>query len=134
MLQTDGDPERLKCDHPAKLFSRIWRNLSIEDRMPSRCRKEVLRLAHGSHSGLAKTRTLLNELYYWPGMNRDAKTLVEACRECQRYADSVPKQPWKETPCSLPMEKVGVDLFEHGGKQYLAMMNRYTGFLFFAQL
>ena len=79
---------------------------------------------HSSHCGTTKTRVLLNELYFWPGMSCDAKNMIEACKECQQYSPSQPHQEWQETPCQSPMEQVGVDLFKFEGNPYVAMMDR----------
>ena len=144
ILTSGVDINTVHRDHPAKLFSNIWHDLSVDNGLiikdgckivvPRSCRKRILQLAHGSHSGISKTRALLNEIYYWPGMNSDAKNMVESCPECQKFMPSLPKQPWMETTCDTPMQQVGVDLFEFGGVMYVAMMGRYTGFLFFESL
>ena len=102
--------------------------------MPKLQRKSILNKVHESHSGIVKTKALLRALYYWPGMMSDAKNMVEACDKCQAWQPSLQQQTWQETICKSLMEQVGIDLFEFGGCNYLAMIDRFSGFLFFAKL
>ena len=144
LLSTGKSPEHMKDGHPAKLYQKVWHELSVEGDLiikdgnkivvPKGARREILEASHGSHSGITKTRELMRELYFWPGMGNDVRNMVEACGECQRMLPSTPKQEWMERRSERPMEQVGVDLFEFQGRDYLAMIDRYSGFLFFHKL
>ena len=92
LLKANLSPATVKDDHPAKLYTNVWHSLSYYEGLivkegsrlviPKACRKDILQKAHKSHCGMAKTKMLLNELYYWPGINCDAKNMIESCSEC----------------------------------------------------
>uniref|UniRef100_T1IUU1 RNA-directed DNA polymerase n=1 Tax=Strigamia maritima TaxID=126957 RepID=T1IUU1_STRMM len=54
--------------------------------------KRALFTCHGhplsGHAGRSKTPDRAKLLYYWPGMDRDTRIYVKACRHCQQYKPS----------------------------------------------
>ena len=79
------------------------------------------------HSGIAKTRTLARQLYYWPFMARDIKDMVSRCEACQEHLPHQRPQPLLQTTASAPLEHTSADLFSLAGKNYLAFADRYSG-------
>jgi len=57
--------------------------------LPSKYRSEALAECHdlptASHLGINKTYNRLADLYYWPGMKRDALLYVSRCRVCAAH-------------------------------------------------
>ena len=55
--------------------------------MPKEYWEEMLCLVHevpmSSHLGIAKIRNKLLEHFYWPGVEKDVKTLCSSCQICQ---------------------------------------------------
>jgi hypothetical protein len=136
---------RLPTTHPAHLFKSAWDSLGLEkhngelllvydgDRLvvPPSARKRVLDILHMPHAGLVKTRKAAQQLYFWPGMNAGIADRINGCQSCTEALPSKPAAPLTEPPAtSQPMEAVGADLFAAGGKNYLVMVDRFSGFPF----
>ena len=129
----------LPHDHPARAFKSIWTDISIEEELliwgqriivPKELRNQILEALHKPHSGTVKTRAAAKELYYWPGMNNEIQTMIEKCDKCQELRPSLQKEALLQSMATKPMDSVSVDLFDYGGRQYLVMVDRYSGFTF----
>ena len=69
-----------------------------------------MNIAHASHQGIVKTKALLRETVWFPGIEKNAEKVVQNCLPCQACTDSN-KEPLKMT--ELPMEprkEVSIDL------------------------
>ena len=147
-LRADKSLKDLPSTHPARLYSSVWKQLSLLDQneetlilfnsdrivIPKVARKEILDLLHKAHTGIVKTRKQAQQLYYWPQINADIKTMIESCNECQALLPSQPAEPLQQTTASFPMEKVSMDLFYEKGQHYLIMADRYSGYPFVSRL
>ena len=145
-IQQRIDPNSLNPDDPCRQFLSVWSCLSIsEDRklvvydsskllVPSKAIPKVLQFLHKSHCGFVKSKKLAQELYFWPHMARDIKNMVEGCPQCLRVSPSQQCEPLLPSVAQIPMEMVGVDLFQLEGKQFLCMVDRFSGFPFVAAL
>ena len=51
--------------------------------IPAALRDKAIQLAHEGHQGLAKTKQLLREKVWFPGIDRQAKEAVNSCLMCQ---------------------------------------------------
>ena len=131
--------KRLPDSDPLAPYKQIWHELSVHtdgqivlyqaDRIvvPIDERKRLLGLLHRGHSGIGKTRTLARQLYYWPGMNNEIKTLIASCSACTELLPSQPSLPLNQTTAQYPLEHTSADLFSYGGKSYLVWVDRYSG-------
>jgi len=132
----------------ACLYKSIWSQLNLYDNepdtlvimdshrivVPPAARSHVLALLHKPHAGITKTREAARQLYFWPGINNDISQMVSKCQLCHEMLPSQQQEPMKTTEVSHPMEAVGVDLFDIGGKIHLVMVDRFSGFPFTASL
>ncbi len=98
--------------------------------IPRALRKEMLKRLHASHQGIDKTSRRARQTIYWPGITADIKSTVEACQMCQRYKLSQVKEPLERDimPTRI-FEEVAADFFELNDRHYLAMTDRYSGWL-----
>ena len=139
----------LSVSHPARSYMSVWDELSVFEMdgvsillkdccqmvVPQSARKNILVLLHIPHAGIVKTRENARQLYYWPGMSSSIKNMVEACTQCAELRPTMPKAPIEEkTEATAPMTHVGVDLFDFQGKDWLVMVDRYSGFPFVKRL
>ncbi|TRY80426.1 hypothetical protein TCAL_15499 [Tigriopus californicus] len=69
-------------------------------------------------------------------MNNDIQTMIGTCETwCQIYRASQHAEPLIQVEdVSSPIEQVGIDLFKHGGKHLVVMVDRFSGWPFCAQL
>ena len=97
--------------------------------VPSALRSEVLDRIHDGHQGVAKSRERANMAVWWPGISRDIQNKVSSCEFCQENLPSQRKEPLVTTP--LPeraWKKIGADLCEHKGQQFLVVIDYYSRF------
>lgn len=107
--------------------------------VPTARRKEVWRAVHEdlNHIGQAKTRQLLSDRFYWPGLRNDVKKWTKGCHKCATCKDLQP------TPAPLPMvpvdpsnlevmEKISVDTIgplttdKESGAKYIVVAVDYV--------
>lgn len=135
----DGWPEdRKSCPSLTQDFWTYREELSIEDGLifkgfrlvvPECLRKHTLSVLHQGHFGTEKTLLRARESVFWPKITDDIRKNTEACKVCSSISNSqqretlmphdVPMRPW---------EKVGADLFEFKGQQYLLIADYYSRF------
>ena len=67
---------------------------------------------------------------FWPGINASIANSRMRCKTCNTTARSqAVEPPMSCPPPQYPFEQVCADYFELGGKFYLAMADRYSGWL-----
>jgi len=59
----------------------------------SNLKSKAVDLAHGGHQGLVKTKQLIRDKVWFPGINKLAEEKVKNCRSCQAAS---PKSPPRE--------------------------------------
>ena len=89
----------------------------------------MLARAHEGHQGIAKTKVLLRETMWWPGMSNEIEQMIAGCDVCACYRHQQCKEPLSSTPLpQLPWERVAVDLFEWQGEHFLLVVDYYSRF------
>ena len=100
--------------------------------VPTHRRDAILLLLQAGHSGIAKTYRTATQLYFWPNMEADIEQSVANCSPCQAQQQSNPR-PRMDT-VNLPgevkqtMPHTACDLFSAVGKQWLALVDRFSGY------
>ena len=79
-------------------------------------------------------RKLAQELVYWTGINVDIAKFVDGCDTCKTLLPSRPAEPMIVHSAEYPMQKIGCDLFSWSGKDYLVIVDRYSGFFWIRNL
>ena len=130
--------QNLPPDHPGRSYRTDWHLLGTQDNLvtfgetilvPKAARKELLQMLHFAHLGQQKTIALAKQLYFWKGMSNEISQLVDSCEKCQTHANFQQKETLKPTFAKYPMEMHAADLAEHGRKNYLIHMDRFSNFL-----
>ncbi|XP_043206121.1 uncharacterized protein K02A2.6-like [Amphibalanus amphitrite] len=83
--------------------------------VPAALRSKYLQLAHRAHDGVVRTKQLLRDLAWWPGMSKDAAALVADCPSCHAKDAVLTQQarPAPLQPVELPdrlWSKLGLDI------------------------
>lgn len=73
--------------------------------IPPSLEQQVLQLAHESHQGIVKTKTLLREKVWFPDMDTKAEAMVANCLACQANTPAVHPEP-------LQMSKLPEDAWQ----------------------
>ena len=98
-----------------KLFHKVHDELTIHSDsniilrgtrivIPSALRKRAMELAHEGHQGLVKTKQLIREKVWFPGIDKEVKQVIDYCTPCQANTSSLcpsplqmselPPEPW----------------------------------------
>ena len=151
-FRDNADVKKLQSTHPARAYSTVWSKLSLMDScedtllilddkricVPPGARQEVLSQLHTAHQGIGKTRGAARERYFWPNMNLHVQNMVESCEMCREHLPSQDYEPARtdrpKVSSLTPMQEVGIDLAEYGGKTYLCLCDRYSGYVLYHHL
>ena len=87
-------------------------------------RSQILPRIHDGHQGQTKCRKIANDTVWRPGI---ASEMVENCDHCQSSRPSHQREPLQPTPLpSRPWVRIGADLCEWKGHQYLIVVDYYS--------
>ena len=103
--------------------------------IPYTMRKEILERIHDGHTGITKCRERANQSVWWPHVSKDIQDRVATCGHCLEKWPSQARESM--LPSSLPdrpFQKVGVDLCEFKGLQYLVIVDYYSRYIDLAHL
>jgi hypothetical protein len=135
----DGFPDAdRKLPHAAAFWQ--YRNalhvldgvIIYEDRavIPPSLRQLVLKNLHAAHQGTSSMELRARAIVFWPGITSDIHRMRAECDVCHRNAPSqaaLPSVP-ADSP-STPFEAVVADFFEFGGRHYLVVGDRLSGWV-----
>lgn len=78
--------------------------------IPHSLQSRAISIAHEGHQGLVKTKKLIREKVWFPGIDRQVDTMIAGCIPCQAVVVTHTREPlcMSELPSS-PWEKVSVD-------------------------
>ena len=98
--------------------------------IPTAMRRDMLNLIHESHLGIEKCKSRARAILFWPGMSNDIYEKVSKCATCATYKMKNQKEPMiaHHIP-DRPWQKLGTDLCEHEGKNYLVVVDYYSKFI-----
>ena len=102
--------------------------------IPPTMRRDILNRLHTGHLGITKCRERARQTVWWPGLSAELERTIKNCHECckhqKQHAEPLCPSPLPD----LPFQKVGTDLFEWEGKQYLLVVDYYSRFVEIAKL
>ena len=103
--------------------------------IPTGMRDEILSHLHAAHSGSTTMLSRATQSVFWPGMKQDIITTRAHCIPCTKIAPSNPEQPpHPPVQPDFPFSHCCMDFFTVEGRNYLALVDRYTGWLSVFQL
>ena len=98
--------------------------------IPKALRALVMQTLHSAHQGCTGMTARARTCVYWPGMHKDILNYRANCHSCSEHAPSQPKEPLILSPePSRPYEKICADYYQMGLHHYLAVVDRFSGFL-----
>lgn len=135
----DGWPTFHQLDNLSQQFHKLRADLHVENELlfynhrlvvPSQLQSKIAGWLHGAHLGIEKTLARARMLYFWPGMNNQIKELIGACTVCEKFKRNNQREPLKqeETP-EYPFHIMAMDLYEYAGRDFLAAIDSYSGYL-----
>ena len=86
----------------------------------------MLSALHRSQGGVEGMKARAKDAMLWPAMNTDIQR--DECETCRQIAPSQAATPPKPLPVpDYPFQMMSADYFKLGGRQYLVMACRYSG-------
>ena len=96
--------------------------------VPASHRRQTLARLHDSHRGVEATKRRAKQTVYWPGIDADIASTVQACEPCQLVQPSQQQEPlMSDDNPSRPFESVSADFFQVSGKHFLVIADRLSG-------
>ena len=79
--------------------------------VPKAHRTAALNECHwdAGHQGHDHTLSLLQECFWWPGMAKQMRQVINTCRRCLQYEGSNPKAPLCPIVATAPLDFLHVD-------------------------
>ena len=99
--------------------------------LPQSLQLRAVKLAHESHQGIVKTKQLLREKVWYPGIDKDVKIEVESCIPCQATGSATKPEPLQMTESlPAPWTRVSTDLCGPfpSGDHLLVIMDDYSSY------
>ena len=97
--------------------------------VPESLRTRVLEATHTGHQGETKCLLLARQSVFWPGISNDVRQMVKDCALCNRHQRAQPKLPAVQSDLlTRPWEKLGSDIFQVNGANYLIIVDYYSRF------
>ena len=128
-----------ECAKPAQPYFTYREELTIVDGLlvkgsriviPTEMRHACLETLHTPHLGLQKTLLRARSSVFWPGMTADIKAQISNCSACQKFQTKQPAETLRnELPTTQPWTCLATDIFEHGGKSYLIVVDHFSKFI-----
>ena len=97
-------PYRVCADELSIASNVILRGTRIV--IPQALQDTATKLGHVGHQGIEKTKALLREKIWYPGMNSKVKTMIENCIACQAVGPDNPPSQCASHPHQLNHGKV----------------------------
>lgn len=95
--------------------------------IPKAKRQYILDLLHETHTNFNKSKIIVQNFFYWPGILSDVRNLIMSCNICQTVQRSKIKEPLKSHDIpEIPFHKVGVDIAEYKQIPYLVLIDYYS--------
>eukprot|EP00731_Ephydatia_muelleri_P019632 Em0012g457a len=103
--------------------------------VPTSLRETYLGKLHASHMGKESTLRRAKDAVYWPNMAKDIEGMISKCRICEEDSPAQSKEKLQAHSLSQqPWGKVGTDLFEYKGQDYLVMVDYLSDFFEVSEL
>eukprot|EP00731_Ephydatia_muelleri_P034422 Em0059g7a len=97
--------------------------------VPESRRADCLTRLHASHMGSESTLRRARDALYWPNMAKDIISMTAQCRACEEDGIAQPTEEYRAHAIpKLPWGKVGMDLFQCKGRDYLIIVDYLTDF------
>ena len=103
--------------------------------IPKALRKNMKERLHRAHLGYDSMMRRARGKIFWPGISKDIKQMADTCETCQeRKPRNQHETLLQHEDGDTPWDKIGLDLFEIQGRQYLIAVCYYSNFIEVNQL
>lgn len=100
--------------------------------IPKVLHRKVIDIAHQSHQGIVKTKQLIREKVWFPGIDKQVEEVVRSCIPCQAsYTGLSPREPLCPTPLPpAPWTNIAIDFAGPfpSGEYAMVIIDEYSRF------
>jgi len=99
--------------------------------IPVSLQQRAIDIAHEQHQGISRTKSLLREKIWFPGIDDMVQNTISTCISCQAVSQADPPEPIKLSAMPEgPWEKVHIDFYGPlpSGEHLLVVVDRYSRF------
>ena len=138
-----GWPHKSQLPNDVKPFMSVSAELSLQDGLlmrgsriviPKSLRADILQRIHSGHQGITKCRARASQSVWWPGMSKEIENLVRNCTTCCKTQVQFAEPLITTKFPKLPWQRVGTDLFEYKGTQYVLVIDYFSHYIEIAKL
>ena len=105
----------------------LWDNRVV---IPSSLRMLLLRDLHAEHFGMVKMKQVARRYLWWPHIDQDIESKVNACLQCQENAKCPPAKPGVWSWPTGPWKRIHIDFAgPFLGKMFLVVVDAYSKYL-----
>ena len=98
--------------------------------VPASLRPELLQKIHKVHQGADSSIRRAKESVNWLGMQAAIRQTCSSCAVCSQYLSERSQEPMQSHAIpSRPWERLGADLFQLNGRNYLVHLNHYSNYI-----
>ena len=99
--------------------------------IPAKLQSKVVDIAHEAHQGLVKTKALLREKVWFPGMDKVVETKIKSCLSCAVVTPSTTREPLIMTPLPRgPFQEISMDFVTVQDATLLVVVDDYSSYPF----
>ena len=121
LLHTDW-PRRNQLPANLRPYHAVRHELCVADDLlyrgerliaPQLLQDKIVSLAHEQHQGMVRSKQLIRQTYWWPGLDAQVEEAVRRCQVCQKNEKTMKCTPTPLQPVEFPPGpwfKVGVDI------------------------
>lgn len=92
---------------------------------PTTLRSQLIDFAHKGHPGISKTKSILRQTYWWPGMDLYVERVVRECNECSKCDKILKPRVQPMTVRTLPKEAWEVVVIDILGPIRYSSVDKY---------
>lgn len=97
--------------------------------IPESLRNDMKARLHKSHLATESMLRRAKDIIFWPGMSKDIQKIADNCEACMANKPNNVREPLKQHTEGGPWDKIGVDLCEVSGRQYLVTVDYHSNFI-----
>ena len=121
-------PHKSQLPNDIKPFMSVSTELSLQDG-PKSLRADILQRIHSGHQGITKCQARASQSVWWPRMSKEIENLVRNCTTCCKIQVQFAEPLITTNFPKLPWQRVGTDLFEYKGTQYVLVIDYFSCYI-----
>ena len=139
-VQTGKWYENIQKDEKVKSYHRVKNDLTVSGNLvlfgckiiiPEKLQSRVINIAHETHQGIVKTKALLREKVWFPGIDKMVENKIKNCLYCATVTPMSSREPLIMTPLpNGPFQEISTDFATVNDTTLLIVVDDYSRYPF----